>query len=37
LVSELIESADEQLLAKLEPIITLGLHHEQAAPGIDAY
>src|SRR5271154_3631374 len=29
LVSELIESADEQLLAKLEPIITLGLHHEQ--------
>jgi ergothioneine biosynthesis protein EgtB len=29
LVSELIESADEQLLQKLEPIITLGLHHEQ--------
>jgi ergothioneine biosynthesis protein EgtB len=29
LVSELIESADEQLLAKLEPIVTLGLHHEQ--------
>ncbi|HTV41445.1 MAG TPA: ergothioneine biosynthesis protein EgtB [Candidatus Sulfotelmatobacter sp.] len=29
LVSELIESADEPLLAKLEPIITLGLHHEQ--------
>ena len=29
LVSELIESADEQLLAKLEPILTLGLHHEQ--------
>lgn len=29
LVSELIESADERLLAKLEPIITLGLHHEQ--------
>jgi len=28
-VSELIESADEQLLAKLEPILTLGLHHEQ--------
>jgi ergothioneine biosynthesis protein EgtB len=28
-VSELIESADEQLLAKLEPIITLGLNHEQ--------
>jgi ergothioneine biosynthesis protein EgtB len=28
-VSELIESADEQLLTKLEPIITLGLHHEQ--------
>ena len=29
LVSELIESADEQLLARLEPIVTLGLHHEQ--------
>jgi len=29
LVSELIESADEPLLQKLEPIITLGLHHEQ--------
>src|SRR4051794_23017012 len=29
LVSELIESADEQLLEKLQPIITLGLHHEQ--------
>ena len=29
LVSELIESADGQLLAKLEPILTLGLHHEQ--------
>jgi len=29
LVSELIESADEPLLAKLEPVITLGLHHEQ--------
>jgi ergothioneine biosynthesis protein EgtB len=29
LISELIESADEQLLAKLEPIIVLGLHHEQ--------
>src|SRR5271154_1217287 len=29
LIPELIESADEQLLAKLEPIITLGLHHEQ--------
>ena len=29
LVSELIESADEPLLAKLEPILTLGLHHEQ--------
>jgi ergothioneine biosynthesis protein EgtB len=28
-VSELIETADEQLLAKLEPILTLGLHHEQ--------
>jgi ergothioneine biosynthesis protein EgtB len=28
-VSDLIESADEQLLARLEPIITLGLHHEQ--------
>jgi ergothioneine biosynthesis protein EgtB len=28
-VSELIESADEQLLAKLQPILTLGLHHEQ--------
>lgn len=28
-VSELIESADEQLLTKLEPTITLGLHHEQ--------
>ena len=29
LVSDLIESADEQLLAKLEPIVTLGLNHEQ--------
>ena len=29
LVSELIESADEQLLAKVGPIVTLGLHHEQ--------
>ena len=29
LVSELIESADEQLLAKLKPILILGLHHEQ--------
>jgi ergothioneine biosynthesis protein EgtB len=29
LVSDLIESADEQLLAKLEPILILGLHHEQ--------
>ena len=28
-VSDLIESADEQLLAKLEPIIILGSHHEQ--------
>ena len=28
-VSELIESADEQLLARLVPIVTLGLHHEQ--------
>jgi ergothioneine biosynthesis protein EgtB len=28
-VSELIESADEQLLAKLRPIVILGLHHEQ--------
>jgi ergothioneine biosynthesis protein EgtB len=29
LVSELIESADEELLMKLQPILTLGLHHEQ--------
>ncbi len=29
LVPELIEAADEQLLAQLEPIMTLGLHHEQ--------
>jgi len=29
LVSDLIESADEELLAKLEPILILGLHHEQ--------
>jgi len=28
-VSNLIESADEQLLTKLEPILILGLHHEQ--------
>jgi ergothioneine biosynthesis protein EgtB len=28
-VSELIEAADERLLAKLGPVITLGLHHEQ--------
>ena len=29
LVSDLIQSADERLLAKLAPIITLGLNHEQ--------
>ncbi len=29
LLSELIESADDQLLAKLAPILTLGLNHEQ--------
>ena len=29
LVSELIESADEQLLEKMEPILILGLNHEQ--------
>jgi ergothioneine biosynthesis protein EgtB len=29
LISELIESADARLLAKLESIITLGFHHEQ--------
>jgi ergothioneine biosynthesis protein EgtB len=29
LLPELIEAADEQLLAKLEPILTLGLNHEQ--------
>src|SRR5580704_16305912 len=29
LVSDLIESADERLLAELEPVLTLGLHHEQ--------
>jgi ergothioneine biosynthesis protein EgtB len=29
LVSELIESADEELLGRIEPILTLGLHHEQ--------
>ena len=28
-IADLIESADEELLAKLEPIVTLGLHHEQ--------
>jgi ergothioneine biosynthesis protein EgtB len=28
-VSDLIESADEELLAKLLPILTLGLNHEQ--------
>ena len=28
-VSELIESADEELLEKLRPILILGLHHEQ--------
>ena len=28
-VSELIESADEELLAKLKPVLILGLHHEQ--------
>src|SRR5580692_11362657 len=28
-VSDLIESADEQLLSKLEPILILGLNHEQ--------
>ena len=29
LVAELIESADEPLLAKLEPILALGINHEQ--------
>ena len=29
LISELVESADEELLAKLKPILILGLHHEQ--------
>jgi ergothioneine biosynthesis protein EgtB len=29
LVSELIDSADEPLLAELEPIISIGLNHEQ--------
>jgi ergothioneine biosynthesis protein EgtB len=29
LVSELIEFADEQRLEELDPILTLGLHHEQ--------
>ena len=29
LVSEMIELADDQRLAELEPILTLGLHHEQ--------
>jgi ergothioneine biosynthesis protein EgtB len=29
LMSDLIESADEELLAKLAPIVILGLHHEQ--------
>ena len=29
LASQLIESADERLLSRLEPIVTLGLHHEQ--------
>jgi len=29
LVAELIESADERILGELEPIVTLGLHHEQ--------
>ncbi len=29
LMSELIESADEQLLQKLKPVLILGLHHEQ--------
>jgi len=29
LISDLIESADERLREKLDPIITLGLHHEQ--------
>jgi ergothioneine biosynthesis protein EgtB len=28
-MAELIESADEEILAKLEPILILGLHHEQ--------
>lgn len=28
-VSDLIESADEELLAKLKPVLILGLHHEQ--------
>jgi ergothioneine biosynthesis protein EgtB len=29
LISELVRSADEQLLQKLEPVLILGLHHEQ--------
>ena len=28
-VIELIESADDALLAEIEPIVTLGIHHEQ--------
>jgi ergothioneine biosynthesis protein EgtB len=28
-VGQLIEDADERLLAEIEPIVTLGLHHEQ--------
>jgi ergothioneine biosynthesis protein EgtB len=28
-VGQLIEDADERLLAEVEPIVTLGLHHEQ--------
>src|SRR5436190_3709405 len=28
-IYELIENADEELLEKLEPVFTIGLHHEQ--------
>ncbi len=28
-VIELIEEADDALLAEIEPIVTLGIHHEQ--------
>src|SRR5204862_6347884 len=33
-VAQLLEGADEALLAEIEPVLTLGLHHEQQHQGL---